>query len=130
MPGLQTLTKTRLTGEVIRIRFDNAENGFVVFTCKSADGNTYTVKGEIPGLREGVTIEAEGYFENHPEFGRQFRVESCRIVPPSTTGGITRFLQHAIHGIGPKTAAAIVEKFGKETVTVLDMYPMRLLEVK
>ena len=130
MPGLQTLTKTRLTGEVIRIRFENAENGFVVFTCKSADGNTYTVKGEIPGLREGVTIEAEGYFENHPEFGRQFRVESCRIVPPSTTGGITRFLQHAIHGIGPKTAAAIVEKFGKETVTVLDMYPMRLLEVK
>ena len=130
MPGLQTLTKTRLTGEVTRVRFSNPDTGFAVFTLLTGEGEKFPVKGEVPGIRPGISLEIEGYFENHPEFGRQFRAESCRIVPPATTGGIIRFLQHTLPGVGAKTAAAIVKKFGMETVTVLDLYPMRLLEVE
>ena len=75
-------------------------------------------------------MECDGYFENHPEFGRQFKIDSFRIVPPSTADGIARFLRHSIPGIGPKTAAAIVKKFGVETVKVLDLYPKRIMEVE
>ena len=129
MPGFQTLTKTKITGEVIRIRFENTESGFAVITLDCANGEKFAVKGIMPGIRAGQNIEAEGYFEEHREFGKQFRVESIRFIPPSTPDGIARFLQHSIAGIGPKTAAKIVKKFGAETVTILDLYPGRLKEV-
>ena len=130
MPGFQTLTKTKITGEVIRIRFENPESGFAVVTIRSVTGDKFAAKGIMPGISVGQHIEADGYFEEHPEFGKQFRLESFRIVPPSTQDGIARFLRHSIAGIGPKTAAAIVEKFGAETVTILDLFPGRLKEVR
>lgn len=129
MPELQTLTKTRITGEIFRVRFENPSTGFALVTFQTSDGMKFAAKGLMAGITCGQFVEAEGYFENHPEFGRQFRVESWRPVTPATKEGIARFLRHAIPGIGPKTAAAIVEKFGMETVTVLDMYPRRLEEV-
>ena len=106
MPGIQTLTRTRITGEVLNIRFENSENGFAVINVLGADGKKFAVKGPLAGVTHGQLIEAEGYFEDHPEFGRQFSAESYRIVPPATTDGIARFLRHSIQGIGPKTAAA------------------------
>ena len=129
MPEQQTLTKTRMTGEILRVRFANPENGFAVVTLRTADGTDLTVKGILPGVDAGQTVEAEGYFVNHPEFGREFRAESFRAVPPATAEGVARFLCHSIDGIGKKTAAAIIGKFGAETVTVLDLYPGRLREV-
>ncbi len=130
MPEIQTLTRTKITGEIKRIRFENPDTTFAVFTILCDYGSEYTAKGEVPGIKIGLCIEAEGYFENHPEFGRQFKIETSRIVPPSTTDGIARFLCHSIPGIGPKTAAAIVKKFGKDTVNILDNYPKRIMEVK
>ena len=130
MPEVQTLTKTRITGEIKRIRFENPDTGFVVFTLICDGKNEFTCKGEVPGIRVGLCMECDGYFENHPEFGRQFKIDSFRIVPPSTADGIARFLRHSIPGIGPKTAAAIVKKFGVETVKVLDLYPKRIMEVE
>lgn len=130
MPELQSLTKTRISGEILNMRFENPENGFAVVTFLAADNTKFAAIGPLAGMTRGQFIEADGYFEDHPEFGRQFRIDSYRIVPPVTTDGIARFLRHSIPGIGPKTAAAIVEKFGRETVTVLDLYPGRLKEVK
>jgi len=129
MPTIQQLTRTRISGEISAIRFENQENGFAVVTVLCADNAKIIACGEIPGCAVGVCIEADGYFEVHPTFGYQFRISECKIVPPSTTAGIERFLQYYVAGIGPKTAAAIVKKFGKETVQVLDLYPKRLLEV-
>lgn len=129
MPLMQTLTKTKISGEVLSVRFENADTGFAVITFQSADGSKFAVKGDMAGICAGQSIEAEGYFEDHPDFGRQFRAESFRLIPPATVEGIARFLRHTVPGIGPKTAAAIVEKFGKDTVNILDLYPGRLREV-
>ncbi|MCI5779136.1 MAG: ATP-dependent RecD-like DNA helicase [Lentisphaeria bacterium] len=129
MPEIQLLTRTRLTAEIFSVRFENPDNGFAVVTLRCADGTKLAATGNIPGPAAGQTIEAEGYYEKHPEYGLQFRVEQCRTVPPSTRDGVIRYLRHTVNGIGPKTAAAIVEKFGDETLKVLDLYPGRLLEV-
>ncbi len=129
MPDIQKLTRTRINAEIISIRYENPENGFAVVSLLCSDGLKIAAKGTINSPVCGQNIEAEGYFEKHPEFGLQFRIESCRPVPPSTVEGVARFLKHAIPGIGPKTAAAIVKKFGAETVKILDLYPKRLIEV-
>ena len=111
MPEVQTLTKTRITGEIKRIRFENPDTGFVVFTLICDGKNEFTCKGEVPGIRVGLCMECDGYFENHPEFGRQFKIDSFRIVPPSTADGIARFLRHSIPGIGPKRKQELLKKF-------------------
>lgn len=129
MPEYQSLTKVRLNAEIIRIKFSNPENGFSVVTLLGSDGKKFTAKGMLGPLGCGQHIEAEGYFEDHPDFGRQFRIDSCKAVPPATEEGIIRFLRYSVPGIGPKTANAIVKQFGKETVTVLDLYPKRVMEV-
>ena len=129
MPAIQFLTKTRITGEITRIRFHNPDTGFVVADIRCDDERDLTVCGVMPGCAEGQSFESDGRFEKHETFGLRFRVEEFRIVPPSTIAGIERFLRYQIRGIGPKTAAAIVKHFGKETIRILDLYPGRLCEV-
>ena len=129
MPDIQFLTKTRVTGEITRVRFQNPDTGFVVAEVLGDDERRLTVCGVMPGCAEGQSFEGDGRFEKHETFGLRFRVEDFRIVPPSTVAGIERFLRYRIRGIGPKTAAAIVRHFGKETIRILDLYPGRLCEV-
>lgn len=129
MPEIQFLTRTRVTGEITRIRFQNPDTGFCVVDVLSDDERRLTLCGIMPGCAEGQSFEADGYFEKHETFGLRFRVEDIRFVPPGSAAGIERFLRYQISGIGPKTAAAIVEHFGKETVRILDLFPGRLCEV-
>jgi len=104
MPEIQSLTKTRITGEIVRVRFANPDNGFTVAVFRGADGTKFPVVGTMPGISAAQFIEADGYFDEHREFGREFKVDSYRVIPPATKEGIARFLRHAISGIGPKTA--------------------------
>ena len=129
MPEIQFLTGTRVTGEVVRIIFQNPDTGFCVADVLCDDERRLVVCGIIPGCAEGQCIEADGKFEKHENFGLRFKIEEARIVPPTTTAGIERFLRYQITGIGPKTAQSIVKHFGKDTIRILDMYPGRLCEV-
>ena len=129
MPQIQLLTRTRVGGEVTRIRFQNPDTGFCVIDILANDEKEITACGVVPGCAEGQTLEADGHFEKHETFGLRFRISEARIVPPSTTAGIERFLRFQVSGIGPKMASAIVQHFGKETIQILDLYPGRLCEV-
>lgn len=61
----------------------------------------------------------------------QLSAEQWREVIPRTTDGIRGYLASGLlKGIGEKTAAAIVERFGLETLDILEEQPERLLEIK
>ena len=45
MPELQTLTKTRITGEIFRVRFENPSTGFALVTFQTSDGMKFAAKG-------------------------------------------------------------------------------------
>lgn len=119
-----------LRGEVVRILYENPDNGYCVLRIADAQGNEQTVRGLGNGITTGQHIEAEGVWENHAEYGRQLRMESCRAVLPSTADGIRRYLASgAIPGVGETLAERIVEHFGDRTLDILDNYSNRLLEV-
>ena len=119
-----------LRGEVVRILYENPDNGYCVLRIADAQGNEQTVRGFGNGITTGQHIEAEGVWENHAEYGRQLRMESCRAVLPSTADGIRRYLASgAIPGVGETLAERIVEHFGDRTLDILDNYSNRLLEV-
>jgi len=60
------------------------------------------VVGQTPRATPGEFVEATGKWVEDPEFGRQFKADTLRIVPPSTAGGIEKYLGSgfcfAVHG--------------------------------
>lgn len=117
-------------GTIEDIRFRNEENGYTVATVVSGSTDI-TVVGVFPPVSEGSFVSVSGTFVTHPRFGRQLKADVVRLERPETTSGVTQFLGSGlIRGIGPKRAAAIVEKFGKDTLDVIEKDPKRLATVQ
>ncbi len=119
-----------IRGTIAEIRFRNEENGYTIATIET-DLQPYTVVGVFPPVGEGGYVYCSGNFVEHARYGRQLKADTVRIEQPDTIYGILRFLGSGmIKGIGEKRAAAIVEKFGKDTFTVIENTPSRLTEIK
>ncbi len=64
------------------------------------------------------------------KFGKQFNVKEYKESLPASIYGIEKYLGSGlIEGIGPKFAKQIVEKFGENTINVIENDPMRLLDI-
>ncbi|MEZ4509205.1 MAG: ATP-dependent RecD-like DNA helicase, partial [Eubacteriales bacterium] len=75
-------------------------------------------------------FELTGEFSSHPKYGSQFKAIAYHTVAPATLSAIETYLGSGlIKGVGPATARAIVERFGMETLAVLDDDPLRLSEI-
>ncbi len=131
-PGEQELT---LEGTVDRIVFSGGESAFTVARLKierggSGGGSMVTVVGSLLGVPAGAALRVQGRYETTARFGEQFRVVSYTEVAPATLDGIRRYLGSGlIKGIGPEFAGRIVERFGIETLEILDSDPTRISEV-
>lgn len=116
-------------GILAEIIFHNRENGYTVAVFET-DLEAFTCVGTIPGADAGRSYRIEGEFVDNPRYGEQFRVDSFREIMPSSAEGIREFLASgAMKGIGRKTAAAIVDKFGEDTFRVIEEEPDRLTEI-
>src|SRR6266508_2129736 len=114
-----------------RITYANEESGYTVArvaTGRSAD--LVTVVGPLLGAQPGESLRLRGRWRSHPQYGRQFEVDSFQTVLPATIQGIRRYLGSGlIKGIGPKMAERIVDHFGEATLAVIEETPVRLVEV-
>jgi exodeoxyribonuclease V alpha subunit len=119
-----------IQGTVEDIVFHNEENGYVVAKVKEKS-EYVTIVGCVPYITEGQSLKLRGQWVVHPQFGQQFKVESCEELLPSTITGIEKYLSSGvIVGIGPVTAKKIVEKFGEKTMEILDNDIERLREIE
>ncbi|MBI2803737.1 MAG: ATP-dependent RecD-like DNA helicase [Planctomycetes bacterium] len=122
----------QLSGTIDRVTFHNPENGFVVLrvVARGVRGPV-TVVGQTPRAVAGEFVEATGKWADDPDFGRQFKADGLRILPPSTLEGIEKYLGSGlVKGIGPTYARKIVEVFGERTLDVIDESPTFLKEIK
>lgn len=119
-----------IEGTVEEIIYSNPVNGYTVCAVSHA-GNQVTVVGVMPFLMEGEKIKARGGWQNHPTFGRQFKVEVFEKELPEDVDAVYRYLASgAIKGVGPVTARRIIDRFGEETLSVLENHPEWLSEIK
>jgi exodeoxyribonuclease V alpha subunit len=126
-----------LEGIVERITYYNEETGYSVLRLKPnqrgfavTGDDLLTVVGNLPEVNAGESLRLEGIWIAHPQYGRQFKAEKCEQVLPASAEGIKRYLGSGlIKGIGPKTSARIVKKFGAETLKVIDESPRQLRDV-
>ena len=119
-----------LAGVVDHIIFSAGDGAFSVFRLRM-DGQgkcTVTVKGAAPLV--GQEVRLVGSWVTHPRFGRQFQAARMHVSAPTSAGGIERFLASGtIDGIGPAMARRIVERFGAESLAIIERAPSRLKEV-
>lgn len=117
-------------GTIYDVVFRNEQNGYSVVELES-ERNIITVVGCFAYVNIGETIKIYGTWVQHPDYGKQFKMESYNTVTPSTLYGIEKYLASGlIAGIGPHTAKKIVEKFGMDTFDIIQYYPDRLSEVE
>lgn len=121
---------TIIQGTVERIIFENQAHGFVIFVLTTSQ-ESLVVKGTLPHLHVGQELELKGAFTLHPKFGKQFDAALCIQRLPSTITGLKKYLGSGlIKGIGKVYAEKIVQRFGIETLTIIDTAPHRLQEVE
>lgn len=119
-----------ITGTVQHITYKNEANGYTVAEVKS-DKEIITVVGLLPFLTEGDLAEFYGKFIVHPTYGQQFSATAFERKIPENAAAILRYLSAgAIKGIGPATAAKIVEKFGEDTLDIIQNKPEDLTVIK
>jgi exodeoxyribonuclease V alpha subunit len=118
-----------LVGTLLSLRFESEDGQFSVGVVESERAHV-TVVGNLRGAVPGERVQAVGRWESHARYGRQFRAESCVVLPPATREGIVRYLGSGlIEGIGPVLAERLVEAFGEQTLEVIAQHPERLVEV-
>ena len=119
-----------LQGTIGAIVFQNYENGYAVLRLRCGRDQAVTVVGTIPMPAVGERLMVTGKWSNHSSYGRQFEAEFLERLLPETSMEILSYLSsRVIKGIGPKTAARIVDHFGDQTLLVMEREPLRLAEV-
>ena len=120
----------KLTGEIIKVRYINEDNGYSVFDLNTSDGEIKIV-GIFDSVNIGESLDVEGEFTYDNKYGEQLNVTSYRKKLPSSVVEIERYLSSGIIAtIGPKNAGYIVEKFGKKSLDIVFDETDRLIEVR
>ena len=120
-----------LAGYIEAIVFTQPENGFTVARLKEPKKKDLTViVGYLPSLQPGETVLCKGVWKIHPSHGRQFEVTDYTVEMPNDVVGIQKYLESGlVKGIGPVFAKKIVDRFGTNTLSVIDQTPRQLLDI-
>ena len=119
-------------GLLEKISYHNEENDFVVAKLREKDKRELTtIVGHLSGIHPGESLKLTGNWVHNKKFGEQFQVETFEVTIPATLLGIQKYLASGlIKGIGPIMSERIVEKFGLDTLEVIERKPERLSEVE
>jgi len=126
--------------------FQNPANKFCIVVVKTEDTSVpeqarekrhyrdhlirFTAVGYGLPLTNAVDMELDGEWVNG-KYGMQLQVEQCREIVQKTEEGVLGYLGSGlIKGIGEKTAAEIVARFGVGALEILEKNPERLLEIR
>lgn len=129
-----------------RVLFYNEASRFSVLRMKTADQLVpedarspyryrdhmirFTAVGYDLPQTDAVKVELTGEWQEG-KYGRQFQVAQWREVVPPTLEGIRAYLSSGLlRGIGPKTAEAIIQRFGLRSLEVIEKTPDQLLEIR
>lgn len=122
---------TNLRCVVERITYQNPENGYSVLKVKvKGYGDLVTLVGNLLEVPVGSVLLCRGEWKVDKRYGSQFVVQTWEETMPATVYGIEKYLGSGlVKGIGPRFARAIVQRFGTETIDIIETDIERLYEV-
>lgn len=117
---MQQTELEKIEGQVASVIYFNDDSGYTVLRLDVDDGSQAVVVGCIPMAAPGESITAWGTWTRHAAHGEQFKAEHAERTMPTGAGAIFNYLSsRVIKGVGPATAAAIVGRFGDDSLNVL-----------
>ncbi|RMF99469.1 MAG: ATP-dependent RecD-like DNA helicase [Nitrospirae bacterium] len=136
-------TEIAVKCEFIRLLYRAQDSDFKVMQVKVLDvytpcprevqkGGRIVCVGECPDdyIEMKALLRVEGLWVN-TKYGKQLKISSVAAILPQTKTGIYQFLSSGvIKGIGTQIAHRLVEKFGENTLKVMDENPEKILEIK
>ncbi|MEV6774721.1 SF1B family DNA helicase RecD2 [Streptomyces syringium] len=135
MPDLTGPTpRHRIDGVVdhlVHVTYDQHTILRLTLADDTADQQPVTAVGKaLFGAQPGESLRLTGQWTRHPRYGRQFKATVCERTWPATLRAMRLYLASGmIHGIGEVLASAILDRFGEQTLHVIDTDPQRLLDV-
>ena len=118
-----------ISGTVDTVIYRNEDNGYTVIELECEDEYIVAV-GELGTIQAGEEVTLVGDYTTHSKYGLQFNAIAYERKLPSNANAIKKYLASGvIKGIGPATAKKIVDKFGDDTLVILENEPNRLSEV-
>jgi exodeoxyribonuclease V alpha subunit len=125
------LPTVSLTGVVERITFHAEETGYTVARMQVPRcHDLVTITGNFAQIQAGQTLQVQGSWRDHLQYGQQFQVSHYKETKPATLTGIEKYLGSGlIKGVGPVTAKRIVAHFDLETLEIIEHHSDRLIEV-
>ena len=122
---------TLLRCVVERITYQNPENGYSVLKVKVKGYNDLvTLVGNLLEVPVGGVLLCRGEWKVDKRYGSQFVAATWEETMPATVYGIEKYLGSGlVKGIGPRFARAIVQRFGTETIDIIETEIERLYEV-
>ena len=120
-----------LEGVIERITFHNEENGYTVARLLPPNArDVITILGNFSNPVVGESLLCHGTWTRHPQWGKQMQVARYEVVRPATAFAIEKYLGSGmVKGVGPVTAKRIVNKFGDESLDIIEHHPRKLLTV-
>lgn len=119
-----------ISGYVENITFRNEDNGYTVLTLLSGK-KEIKCTGTFGYIGEGEYVEIEGEEVFHDIYGEQIKVISYEIIPATDEFSIKKYLgSGAIKGLGAVLADRIAERFGEDTIRIIEEEPERLAEIR
>ncbi len=117
---------------VERITYQNPENGYSVLKVNvKGYEDLVTVVGNLLDATVGSVLLIDGNWKIDAKYGRQFTAEKWEETMPATIYGIEKYVGSGlIKGVGPKFAKRIVQKYGTDTIAVIEANPDSLIEVE
>ncbi len=121
----------QISGSIESVVYSNEDSGYAVLRLALEEGGVATVVGVLPYAAPGEKLIVTGEWTTHQYHGDQFRADSFDRLMPETVMEIYSYLASGIvKGIGPSTARAITDRFGEDTLRVLEEEPELLAEIK
>ncbi len=131
-PSAYDARPVAVTGILERLTYHNEENGYTVARLAvEGSRDLLTIVGNFSNPVVGEQLVCEGQWTSHREFGRQFQVERYHTSKPATVFAIEKYLGSGlIKGVGPVMAKRMVERFGLETLDIIEHQSSRLRQVE
>lgn len=119
-----------IVGEVANVIYSNDENGYKILEIEN-DDDCFTAVGYFHSVSEGEVLKLTGRWVTHHTYGEQFKTEIFEKKAPATRAAIMRYLSSGIiRGIRKSTAEKLVEKFGDDTLNVMEKEPQKLAIIR
>ena len=121
---MDEIDQNQISGTIASVLYSDPDSGYTVLSMQDTDGTELKVTGIFPYAYPGEMLTVYGYWTSHPNYGRQFVAEGSERSIPENEQQIYAFLSGGgVKGIGPVLASLIVNKFGDQSLQILEHHP-------